>query len=209
MRAVQIVASLSLVAALHLAILQDRPAVFFISLLLFGAFLVLGQGSSRAGIFCVVVASAALAALQLGVWQVFNLVYLPPIAVNALLLFTFGGSLLPGREPLIARFRRLQVGWDTPEIVRYTRRLTLLWTLFFVVSLLLSLVLPVAAGPVVWSWVVNLACPLLALAFFVGEHAYRAVILPHFGPASLAATLGTLMRPQSWRGTWHELTAKN
>ena len=59
--------------------------------------------------------------------------YWYPVSVNALMLALFGGSLLSG-QPLVERLARLQTPDLPPEGVRYTRRVTQIWCVFFVLN---------------------------------------------------------------------------
>ena len=69
-----------------------------------------------------------------------------------------------------------------PRVERYTRQVTIAWTAFFIVMLLVSVVLYVFAPIRVWSAFANLLMlPLVALMFIV-EYAVRIRLLrdlPH------------------------------
>src|SRR5262249_58781310 len=54
-----------------------------------------------------------------------------PVVINVFLCVLFGLTLRRGHEPLITRFARLEHDVLPPQVERYTRRLTVLWTLFF------------------------------------------------------------------------------
>jgi uncharacterized membrane protein len=117
------------------------------------------------------------------------LMFLPPIALNLGLALTFGRSLRRGDEPLISTFARAERGVLEPDLLKYTRSLTLTWTCFFVGAATLSGVLAAATPIAVWGWFVALGNTLAVAAFFVGEFAYRKWRFPqyqHASPLSLA-----------------------
>ena len=80
----------------------------------------------------------------------------------------FGRTLLPGREPLITRIARVSDPALAPHLCRYTRRLTAVWTGYFVFAAMLG-VFSNAAGLLVWVGTVIL---------FVGEHWLRPRLFP-------------------------------
>lgn len=92
--------------------------------------------------------------------------YLPPILVPATLAWLFGRSLLPGRTALITRFAVRVMGHDTPEIARYTRGVTICWTLGFLALMLEALLLAVYGSWLQWSLFTNgINYVIVALAF--------------------------------------------
>lgn len=110
-------------------------------------------------------------------------------SLNLFLLWFFGHTLFGGREPLISRISRLVQGRLYPEVVNYTRYVTVAWSLFFamqvVVSALLYFLAPIAA----WSFFINvLNLPLLAL-MFVGEYIYRGIAHPDHPHASILRSI--------------------
>lgn len=125
-------------------------------------------------------------------------ILLPPVLLNALFLYVFARTLLPGREALIERMSRLEVGELFQDLRIYTRRLTWGWAIFFSLSLMASILLPTYADLATWSWFVNLGAPLAALAFFLGEHLYRLHRFGAFTPASPLRTLRAMSRPAVW-----------
>lgn len=100
-------------------------------------------------------------------------VFLPSIAWNLLLLWFFGRTLVPGREPLVTAIARLIRGSLAAELERYSRRVTWAWCVFFAAMAATSCVLAELAPLAVWSFFANvLELPLVAL-MFVAEYAYR------------------------------------
>jgi len=135
------------------------------------------------------------------------IILLPPIVINAGFLYLFGRAILPGREPLIARFPRLCDGGLTPEIRRYTRRWTVFWVVFLAFSTAASLLAALYLNWPTWFWVVFIGCPAAVVASFLGEHIYRRRYLSHFGATSVTRTLRTMFRPAGWSLETPNLTA--
>lgn len=125
-----------------------------------------------------------------GAWPLlekhFGLVYwLQNMGLQLILLLTFGRTLLGGRQALCTRFAEALYGPVTPAHERYTRRVTLAWTLFFAAMALTSTLLFFLAPLALWSVFSNfLTLPLVAL-MFIAEFAVRRWLLPDMAPAHL------------------------
>ena len=105
-------------------------------------------------------------------------VYLENLAFVLALATTFAITVRPGREALITRLARTARNGDMPPaVVRYTRRLTLVWAGFFGAVAALSSALYFSQPLDVWSGFVNLALWPLVAALFVGEYAVRLRVL--------------------------------
>jgi acyl-coenzyme A synthetase/AMP-(fatty) acid ligase/uncharacterized membrane protein len=109
----------------------------------------------------------------------FDWIYLIQHAgTNALLAVAFGATLARGRQPLCTRLAEGVRGALTPEVIRYTRQVTLAWTLFFVATSVLSCLLFVLAPLTTWAIFANfLTLPLVVLMFAV-EYRIRLAKLP-------------------------------
>jgi uncharacterized membrane protein len=111
-------------------------------------------------------------------------------AIYTTLLLTFALTLLPGREPLISGMARRMHGGLSDEMVVYTRRVTIAWSVFFAAQLLTSITLFCFAPLVVWSFFVNILDLPLVAAMFAAEYAVRLRVLRDPPRHSLAAILG-------------------
>jgi len=100
---------------------------------------------------------------------------LPHAAAYLLLLWYFGRSLREGREPLITRVARKVRGTLSPEIDRYTRRLTVAWCVFFGAQVAVSVVLLALAPLQTWSFFVNVLNAPLVVTMFLADFVYRSV----------------------------------
>lgn len=99
---------------------------------------------------------------------------------NLMLAFLFGRTLAAGREPLVALFARLVHGSIPPEVERYTRQVTLAWTIFFATLFTVSCALYFGNFLAAWSLLANILSPILITAMFVGEYAVRLRALPNW-----------------------------
>lgn len=101
------------------------------------------------------------------------------LGTNLAFATVFGKTLLGPGEPLITHFARIvNRGVLTERQLRYTRRATLAWALFFLANATLSSLLYALAPPAVWSFYASLlTAPLIGL-MFVAEHLWRLRALP-------------------------------
>jgi uncharacterized membrane protein len=97
----------------------------------------------------------------------------------------FGMTLMRGRHPLCTRCAEALRGSLSPEVARYTRSVTLAWTLFFLGISLISTLLFWLCRIDIWSVFANfLTLPLIALMFIV-EHLVRLRKLPNLEQHSI------------------------
>lgn len=117
------------------------------------------------------IAAVIVCALPQAEW----LLYVPPVAINLVLCWLFGRTLVRGRVPLIARFAMIEQGTLTPELERYTRVLTWIWTLLFAAAAAISAALALSGSRDAWSLFTNLLNYLAVAFLFLGEYVYRRV----------------------------------
>jgi len=121
------------------------------------------------------------------------LLAVPPVVIYLALAVWFGRTLLPGRVPLISRFASLERGELEPVLARYTRRLTAIWTAFFLAMATLAAVLALLADGHTWSLFTNGLSYLLMGVLFFGEYAYRRLRYSEFRHASLPRMIRMLV----------------
>ena len=123
------------------------------------------------------------------------LLKLPPVVINLALAVWFGRTLAPGEEPMISWFGRLVRGTElAPDLVRYTRYSTVVWTAFFVIMAAAAAALAALAPPQIWSVFANGIDYLLVGVLFVGEYVFRRVRYRHHEHRSLADVVRTVAR---------------
>ena len=170
----------------HAAILQGIPpaagaALSLVPLLLL-AIWAARRARRRAAVLALI--GAAAIGLWLGWGQLErhfpDLFFLEHAGSNLILAIVFGRTLLAGREPLVGRFARAVHGDLPPEVLRYTRQVTVAWTAFFVLLFAASITLYLGRFLEAWSLLANILTPLLVGAMFVIEYAVRLRVLPNW-----------------------------
>lgn len=126
---------------------------------------------------------AAVAAILWMRWDILeahfpDVFYVEHVGINLALALLFGRTLVGGREPLVGTFARVAHGYTTPALQRYTRRVTIAWTLFFLGMALASTVLYAMKWMAAWSLLVNAGSPTLIALMFLVEYAIRHRVLP-------------------------------
>lgn len=110
-------------------------------------------------------------------------------AVHGLLAIYFGRTLLPGELPLATRIAQAVLPSMPPAVVRYSRGVTLAWTIYFVAMTVISAALYVGSSPAIWSTFATVVSGPLVAVMFVLEFAVRRRVLPASHCASIAQTV--------------------
>ena len=146
------------------------------------ALIVWALASGRLGATGALLAAMPVFAVSLWSARAFPLLllYAPPVVINLALCALFAGTLLPGRDPLVTGFARMERGGQLPaDLARYTRSLTAMWAGFFALMAAISAGLA-ATGPLTaWSLFTNFLNYLLVVLLFVIEYSYRRVRYRH------------------------------
>ena len=184
--------------ALTLAVIQlaTFSGYFLVSVMLITLFAVAYGGHSIAtkqvhqafvwGVF----AAIGMAALIAGtVWANEDALRIiaqtPTVAIYVIMCVAFGRTLGPETEPLITRFRRLDGMPLTEPMLRYTRRLTWIWTALFGSAAIVTMTAVVVSQSAQGSLAFSLGImPIAMLVLFVAEHFYRAL---HYGRSEWAS----------------------
>jgi uncharacterized membrane protein len=168
----------------HFAIVDGFPRSLgaLLSVIPISLFVLWTVRRSRHRAAAVTLLLAAGAALWLG-WSALernfaSVFFLEHAGVNLILALTFGRSLAGDREALCTRFARVIHGTLAPDVVIYTRRVTLAWTIFFAAVFTAAVVLYLGHFIAAWSLLVNILNPILIGAMFVVEYAIRLRALP-------------------------------
>ncbi len=146
----------------------------------------LGWGAST-GLACAVILMPLWWLWPLVLANADTLYFVQHVGTNALLAWVFGHTLAAGTTPLVVTFARMTQPNLPPELEAYARQVTVAWTLFFVLTCVISVLLFVAAPLAAWStFAILLQWPSVAV-FFVGEYALRKIRFKQFEHASLKA----------------------
>ena len=121
--------------------------------------------------------------------------FLPPVLISATLLWLFARTLRSGREALITRFARTVFKEQDPQVLRYTRRVTQLWSLFFIAMLMETILLALFAPLEIWSLFANILNYLFIALLFLLEFGYRRL---HFPQKSSPKELIQQFRSANW-----------
>jgi uncharacterized membrane protein len=146
------------------------------------------------GAFIALLAAATAAFLLRAFWplfaQNFPLVYLvQQVGFYSIMAFTFGRSLRKGSIPLCTQLADKVHGPLSALELRYTRRVTLAWVIFFLLCLAANFLLFEFAPLRAWSVFVNFCSLPLILLMFVAEYVVRRRVLPQVQRSGLIATL--------------------
>ena len=115
-----------------------------------------------------------------GVDDIHLMYVLQHAGVHAALAALFGLTLREGSVPLITAMAERLHRTVPPAMRAYTRALTQLWCAYFLAMIGVSLVLYALAPWPWWSLYCNVLTPLAAVAFFIGEYAWRWWRHPEF-----------------------------
>lgn len=175
---------------------------------------------------------ALLALALLGLWSLRLTPYpqimllAPPVLFTAVLSWWFGRSLLPPRVPLISQIvaglEQCPPAQLSPELQRYTRRLTATWAVLLAFLAVANTVLGLIAVPdglltrlgyppvivvsqQAWSWFANLLNHGIVGGFFIGEYLVRHRIFPERPYRNFVDFLRRLgaLGPGFWRELFH------
>jgi len=123
-----------------------------------------------------------------------RLLFVEHAGANLALAIMFGRTLVGNREALCTRFARLIHGTLPMDVERYTRQVTVAWTIFFVVFFALSCVLYQSGSLAAWSLFANILSPVLVAAMFVVEYIVRLRVLPKWERAGVLSGVRAFTR---------------
>ncbi len=112
---------------------------------------------------------------------------IPNLLVNGSLCYFFAQTLAPGKTALITNLATRVHGTLPPPIERYTRHITVVWSLFFALNIVISLALYFAVSFAAWSLFSNVYAMPMLIAMFALEYLYRRLRFPWFEHVSIAA----------------------
>ncbi len=99
-------------------------------------------------------------------------------AIFILLAFTFGLTLRSGHMPLISRIAEMLHGPLNMQQARYTRKVTVAWTLFFLALTMVLFLMFFILGEHVWVLFSGTASMVLIASMFIMEYAVRCRQIP-------------------------------
>jgi uncharacterized membrane protein len=99
-------------------------------------------------------------------------------AVYGLIAASFARSLFAGRVPICTQLASTMHGVLTPAEIAYTRRATIAWVVFYVLTTVAIPVLFFVAPLRIWSLFVNFGVFGLMIVMGIADHALRRRVLP-------------------------------
>lgn len=143
------------------------------------------QVRKQAGPMRRVLQSVALAGIALcvasSVLKAHQLLLFYPVVVNLVMLAVFGGSLWSAM-PLLERLARLREPNLPPEGVRYTRQVTRIWCLFFIVNGSVALFTALHGDMRLWTAWNGVIAYLLMGLLMAGEWLVRRRLMKRVQP---------------------------
>ena len=113
---------------------------------------------------------------QAGPLKTHQLLLFYPLVVNAVMLAAFGGSLWT-TMPLVERLARIREPHLPAAAVRYTRRVTQIWCLFFIVNGSIALLTALYGDMALWTAWNGMIAYLLIGALMAGEWLVRRRVM--------------------------------
>lgn len=99
-----------------------------------------------------------------------------PVAVNAITLIIFAGSLCSDQS-IIERFARLKDPNLPAKAILYTRRITMIWCIFFIINGAVALWTATSTSDEVWAFYNGFIAYILIAMLLIGEWLVRKRIL--------------------------------
>jgi uncharacterized membrane protein len=115
------------------------------------------------------------------------------------LLLTFARTLRQQRQPLCTQFATIVHGELTPLYARYTYQVTVAWSAFFALMIIISTSLFFLQPIAIWSIFANfIFMPLVAL-MFIAEYAVRKIVRPELAQVSIMDAVRAFMQHSAHR----------
>lgn len=111
------------------------------------------------------------------------------VVTNLMFAWFFGQTLIARRKPLITQFAQTVHGHLPDEVLRYTRGVTLAWTLFFLAQIAISLFIFYFFSLETWSLFANVLNWPLVILMFMAEYACRRIATPGFQHAGIKESI--------------------
>lgn len=124
-------------------------------------------------------------------------VFLPPILIPIALAYLFGKTLIGNNTAFITvlaqKIRNTDIG---EREIKYTRNVTKIWFLFFIVCIIEDILLAYFADVATWSFFTNFVNYILIAALFIIEYSVRRIVLSDLDHPSFVSFIKKLIRAQ-------------
>lgn len=179
----------------------DRPwavAALLGPLLLAGLGFALKRRNLPAVVLMLLAGAGLLVAVARGGIGPVNRLYVAQhVGIHLALCASFGLTLWRSPVSLIGQIAERVHGGLTPAMNAYTRRVTAVWTGYFLGMALLSLWVYARHSWDSWSLLANLITPLAIGGLFVGEYLLRYRLHPEFERSTLMSAVRAYNRPRT------------
>ncbi len=129
-----------------------------------------------------------------------------PVAIQLMLMHFFGKTLFKQHAPsLIERFVSLEFTEIPPEIARYCRQLTMIWTGFFAFNALFCTFLAFFAPAAWWAIYTGVGIFILTGVLMIGEYIARHFLFPDLEIPDIKTTAKNLAL--NCRSIWQDVHA--
>ncbi len=119
------------------------------------------------------------------------------VAANSMLCWFFLQTLYGGRTPAITVIART-IHPDMPDsVARYTRKVTVAWSIFFALQVLVSLAIFYFASIETWSMFANVLNWPMIILMFAGEYACRKRCNPDFRHATIRESVSAYLNSRN------------
>lgn len=129
-----------------------------------------------------------------GIGDVKRLYVLEHAGIHVALLATFARTLRRDGLSLIGQVAQRVHGTLPPDVIVYTRRVTVAWALYFLAMACASVVVYLACDWIAWSLLANVVTPLAIAVLFLGEYLLRYRLHPEFERATLLQSVRAYLR---------------
>ena len=158
----------------HLSVLLGWPFLQAIALTCLTAGFSLGElKRGNPYVWCLLVSVCAVTVSLSLLDASIYLLYIPPVAIPLLLFGVFSLTLLPGKEPIITAIGEASRGPLSKEVRSYTKKVTGMWSVIFLIMIILGVALPLAGNQLLWSWTTSVWNYAVVGLIFLGEFIYR------------------------------------
>lgn len=144
------------------------------------------------------------AALAWWAWPLLQLHYgwiywLEHESLQWILFLTFARTLFSHQQPLCTQLAERLHGPLTPQHARYADQVTVAWTLFFALMIMISTSLFFLQPIAIWSIFANFVFLPLVVLMFILEFAVRKILLPDLANANILDAVRTFRQHSAQR----------
>lgn len=105
-----------------------------------------------------------------------EMMYWYPVLINLVMLIAFGSSLW-AKQSLVERLARLQTADLPPQAIGYTRKVTQLWCLVFILNLIVCITLILIENYHYWALYTGIISYLIIGLVMAGEYCVRRQVM--------------------------------